>query len=130
MSRNAVRAKIRHKNKDIHLGYYQTQAQATAAKAGAHAALDKWEELNPPKPPPKRKLPSVETLKHFISQGVYDPVIEQLKEIIVARSNLVKRMEQASKAATWFGKGVDRTIAEEDFNDIHDRYGKGGYLIG
>jgi len=130
MSMKAVRAKIRHKNKDIHLGYYQTQAQATAAKAGAHAALDKWEELNPPQPVPKRKLPSVETLKHFISQGVYDPVIKQLGEIIMARANLIRHMEQAHKTKAWFGKGADRTVSEEDFNDIHDRYGKGGFLIG
>ena len=130
MSSHSVRAKIRHKNKDIHLGYYQTQAQATAAKAGAHAALDKWEELNPPKPAPKRKLPSVETLRHFISQGVYDPVIKQLKEIIVARANLIRHMEHAHKTRAWFGTGTDRSASTEEYDDTHDRYGKGGYLIG
>ena len=38
MSMHSIRAKIRHKNSDIHLGYYQTQAQATAAKAGGSIA--------------------------------------------------------------------------------------------
>ena len=113
MSSHSVRAKIRHKNKDIHLGYYQTQAQATAAKAGAHAALDKWEELNPPKPAPKRKLPSVETLRHFISQGVYDSEIQNLGEIIVARTGLVRRMKQASKVRS--GR-FDRAIPAKDFD--------------
>ena len=121
----SVRAKIRYKNKDIHLGYYQTQAQATAAKAGAHAALDKWAELNPPKPPPKRKLPSVATLRHFISQGVYDPAIQELGELIVARANLVRRMHQAHKTRAWFGN-PDKIVETEKFDNTHD---KGGYLI-
>jgi hypothetical protein len=98
MSMKSIRAKIRHKNSDIHLGYYQTQAQATAAKAGAHAALDKWEILHPPKPAPKQKLPSIETLTHFVSQGIYDSEIQELGEMIVARANLIRRMKQASKA--------------------------------
>lgn len=113
MNTKSIRAKIRHKNKDIHLGYYQTQAQATAAKAGAHAALDKWEELNSPKPAPKRKLPSIETLTHFVSQGVYDSEIQNLGEIIVARANLIRRMKQASKAKA--GR-FERIATGEDFD--------------
>ena len=88
---HSIRAKIRHKGKDIHLGYYQTQAQATAAKAGAHAALDRWEILNPPMPIPKKKMPSVKTLIHFIHQGTYDPVIEEIAEASLGRYHLIKR---------------------------------------
>lgn len=108
MSSHSVRARIRHKNRDIHLGYYQTQAQATAAKAGAHAALDKWEEHDsskPAPPAPKQKLPNIQTLQHFVTQGVYDSVIEELGAIIIARVSFLRRLQQARNTGeNWFGK--------------------------
>ena len=113
MSMKSIRAKIRHNNRQIEIGYYQTQMQATAAKAGAHAALDKWEAFNPPKSAPKQKLPSVETLKHFVSQGIYDSEIQELGEMIVARANLIRRMKQASKAT--LGR-FERIATGEDFD--------------
>jgi len=91
MSRHAVRAKIRHKNRDVHLGYYASKAQAMAAQDAAHAALDKWEELNPPPEPIKRKMPSIATLTHFINAGTYDLVIEELAETAAGRYHLIKR---------------------------------------
>jgi len=113
MSMKSIRAKIRHNNRQIEIGYYQTQMQATAAKAGAHAALDKWEILHAPKPAPKQKLPSIETLKHFVSQGIYDSEIQELGEMIVARANLIRRMKQASKAT--LGR-FERIATGEDFD--------------
>ena len=104
MSRHAVRAKIRHKNKDIHLGYYASKAQAMAAQDAAHVALDKWEELNPPLPTIKRKMPSVKTLMHFISAGTYDTVIEQLAEATTGRYHLIKTNRH--KKGTWTSDGA------------------------
>ena len=91
MSAHSIRAKIKHKNSDIHLGYYQTQAQATAAKAGAHMALDKWEVLHPPQSAPKKKMPSLKTLIHFIHQGTYDPVIKEIAKVSTSRYQLLKQ---------------------------------------
>ena len=91
MSRHAVRAKIRHKNSDIHLGYYATKTEAMAAQKAAHAALDKWDKLHPLTPAVKRKMPSISTLIHFINMGTYDPVVEELAEASTGRYHLIKR---------------------------------------
>ena len=50
MSKNKIRATIsfsgsRFTGQKIEVGYYDTKAQAAAAKAGAKQALAKWEEL-------------------------------------------------------------------------------------
>tara|TARA_Y100000034_G_scaffold38240_1_gene46934 strand:- start:249 stop:650 length:402 start_codon:yes stop_codon:yes gene_type:complete len=132
MSSHSVRAKIQHKNRHIHLGYYQTQAQATAAKAGAHAALDKWEEHNsskPAPPAPKQKLPNIQTLQHFVTQGVYDSVIEELGAIIIARVSFIRRLQQARNTGeNWFGKHELSDFSHE-FAERPDRFGKFGQLI-
>jgi hypothetical protein len=97
---HAIRAKITHKTKNIHLGYFQSQAQATAAKAGAHTALDKWEVLNPREKPQKKKMPNVATLIHFINQGTYDSVIEEIAEVSTGRYHLIKRHNKRGMFAT------------------------------
>ena len=91
MSKNKIRAKIKFNNHQIEVGYYDTKAQAEAAKNAARQALEKWEELNPPKPPEKKRLPSLKTLVHFINQGTYDKVIEEIAETALGRYTLVKR---------------------------------------
>ncbi len=91
MSKNKIRAKIKFNGQQIEVGYYDTKAQAEAAKNAARQALEKWEELNPPKPPEKKKLPSLNTLIHFINQGTYDKVIEEIAETALGRYHLVKR---------------------------------------
>ena len=96
MSKNKIRATIsftgsRFTGQKIEVGYYDTKAQAAAAKAGAKQALAKWEELNPPKQPEKKKLPGLKTLVHYIHQGTYDKVIEEIAEAALGRYQLVKR---------------------------------------
>ena len=95
-SKNKIRATIsfsgsRFTGQKIEVGYYDTKAQAAAAKAGAKQALAKWEELNPPKQPEKKKLPGLKTLVHYIHQGTYDKVIEEIAEAALGRYQLVKR---------------------------------------
>jgi hypothetical protein len=91
MPKSKIRAKIKFNNQQIEVGYYDTKAQAEAARNAARQALEKWEELNPPKPPEKKKLPSLNTLVHFINQGTYDKVIEEIAETALSRYQLVKR---------------------------------------
>ncbi|HCE75478.1 MAG TPA: hypothetical protein DEP04_02525 [Dehalococcoidia bacterium] len=96
MPKNKIRATItfnsqRLPSTRIEVGYYDTQAQATAAKNAARQALDKWEELNPVEAPKKKKLPSLDTLVHFIHQGTYDSVIEEIAENALSRYKLIKR---------------------------------------
>ena len=73
MPKNKIRATItfnsqRLPSTRIEVGYYDTQAQATAAKNAARQALDKWEELNPVEPPKKKKLPSVPIRCHTLGK--------------------------------------------------------------
>tara|TARA_B100000287_G_C20562232_1_gene752939 strand:+ start:195 stop:566 length:372 start_codon:yes stop_codon:yes gene_type:complete len=91
MPKSKIRAKIKFNNQQIEVGYYDTKAQAEAAKNAARQALEKWEELNPPKPPEKKRLPSLNTLVHFINQGTYDKVIEEIAETALSRYHLIKR---------------------------------------
>lgn len=96
MPKNKIRATItfngqRLPSTRIEVGYYDTQAQATAAKNAARQALAKWEELHPVEPPKKMKLPSPDTLVHFIHQGTYDAVIEEIAEASLGRYKLTKR---------------------------------------
>ena len=96
MPKNKIRATITFNGQRlsptrIEVGYYDTKAQATAAKNAARQALEKWEELHPVETPKKMKLPSLKTLVHFIHQGTYDKVIEEIAEAALGRYQLVKR---------------------------------------
>lgn len=120
MPKNKIRATITFSGKRlfgqrIEVGYYDTQAQANAAKNAARQALEKWEELNPVEEPKKKKLPSLNTLVHFIHQGTYDSVIEDIAENALSRYKLIKRHDHikgrfpTSQAKTKSVYGLNQT---------------------
>ena len=96
MSKNKFRATASFNKQKIEVGYYNTKAEVTAARNAARLALQKWEDLHPEeekeeKKPEKRKLPSANTLVHFIHQGTYDAVIEEIADAALGRYKLTKR---------------------------------------
>ena len=113
MTTTKNRAKIRYKGKDIHLGYFDSKAQVSAACAAARAALARWEEVNgeghrcpappPPPPPPKQMLPHPDRLIEVIEQGLYDIRIPDIALAAVERSRLVKALK---KNLSFGGHGV------------------------
>jgi len=93
MSETKLRAKIRHGKNDIHLGYFATKAQVVAAREGAHSAIRRWKELNPPPPPFKYKVPSPERLIELIGLGVYDLEISSLAKQAARRHDLLTTLK-------------------------------------
>ena len=120
MTTTKNRAKIRYKGRDIHLGYFDSKAQVSAACAAARAALERWEEFNgeghrcpPPPPPPKQMLPHPDRLITVIEQGLYDIRIPDIALAAVGRSKLIKALK---KTLSFGGHGV----FSEQPKKVHD----------
>jgi len=90
-----LRAKIRHKGKDIHLGYFDTKAQVTAACAAGHAALNRLDQINEEHHCPPQRLPNPKRLVEIIEQGLYDIAIEEVAVSAAARQRLAKRFQNS-----------------------------------
>jgi hypothetical protein len=98
------RAKMRYKGREIHLGYFDSKAEVSAACAAARKALERWEEFNgeghrcpappSPPPPPKQMLPHPDRLIEVIEQGLYDIWIPDIALAAAGRSRFVKALKK------------------------------------
>ncbi len=88
MATSKLRAVIRHNDKEILLGDFNSKAQVNAALTAAEAIL---KGLGEHKCPPQ-KLPNPERLKECIDLGLYDIEIEEIARLAGAREKFKKSL--------------------------------------
>ncbi len=88
MATSKLRAVIRHNDKEILLGDFNSKAQVNAALTAAEAII---RAIGGHKCPPQ-KLPNPERLKECIDLGLYDIEIEEIARLAGAREKFKKSL--------------------------------------